>query len=252
MESLRVESLSKDFGGVPALQGVSFIAQVGECLVIIGPNGAGKSTLLNVLNGQLSPIAGRIYLYGKDITNLPTYRRVHLGQARSFQTTSLFLNLTVLDNVLLDLYGTHPSRYQMFRSFTANKHLLAKAQELLGSIALWERRDELVQTISYGEQRKLEVGLCLVSGAKLLLLDEPNCGLTPAESANIRDIIRNQGADVTSIVVAHDMDLVFGIADRIIVLHYGQIIANGRPEEIQADPRVKEVYMGIEDDGESA
>jgi branched-chain amino acid transport system ATP-binding protein len=248
MEALRVESLSKDFGGLHALRDVSFSVKAGEHLAIIGPNGAGKTTLFNLLNGQLSATAGRIYLFGQDITTMATHRRAHLGQARSFQLTSLFLDLTILDNVLLALHGTQPSRFQMFRSATGYMHLLDKAQELLGSMNLWEKREDLVQAISYGEQRKLEIALSLASEPKLLLLDEPSSGLTIGEGAQLVTMIRNLGPDITVVLVAHDMDLVFGMSNRIIVLHYGQIIVEGTREEIQADSRVKEIYMGIEDD----
>ena len=247
MEALRVEGLTKDFGGVHAVRDVSFKVEVGEKLAIIGPNGAGKTTVLNLLNGQLSATAGRIYLFGQDITTMGTHRRAHLGQARSFQLTTLFFNLTVLDNVLLALQGTQPSRFQMFSPASSYSKLLSKANELLESMNLWQMRDAPVQAISYGEQRKLEIALGLVSEAKLLLLDEPSAGLTSAESADVIKIISDLGSDSTAIVVAHDMDLVFGMASRIMVLHYGEIIADGMPEEIQADSKVKEVYMGIEE-----
>jgi len=247
MEALRVEHLSKNFGGVQALQDVSFSVEAGGKLAIIGPNGAGKTTLFNVLNGQLSATAGRIHLFGQEITTMATHRRAHLGQARSFQLTSLFPNLTVLDNTLLAIQGTKPSRFQMFRPITAYKPLFVKAEELLESMALWEKRDDPVQAISYGEQRKMEIALSLASEPRLLLLDEPSSGLTAAESADVTDMIRNLGPDITVLVVAHDMDLVFGLADRIMVLHYGQIIAEGTPEEIQADSKVKEIYMGTEE-----
>jgi len=247
MEALKVEGLSKDFGGVHAARDVSFSVEAGEHLAIIGPNGAGKTTLFNLLSGQLTATAGRVYLFGQDITRMPTHRRVDLGLARSFQLTTLFLNLTVLDNTLLALQGTQPSRFQMFRSATAYKHLFTKAQELLDSMDLWEKKDDLVQAISYGEQRKLEIALSLASEPKLLLLDEPSTGLTATESADIISMIRNLGSDITVIIVAHDMDLVFGVAERIIVLHYGEIIAEGTPEEISADSKVKEIYMGGEE-----
>jgi branched-chain amino acid transport system ATP-binding protein len=244
MEALRVDGLSKDFGGVRAVRDVSFSVEVGEKLAIIGPNGAGKTTLFNLLNGQLLPTAGRIHLFGQDITTLPTHRRAHLGQARSFQLTSLFLNLSVLKNVLLALQGTQPSRFRMFRSATGNVPLVAKAQQLLESINLWDLRDAPVQDLAYGEQRRLEILLSLASKPRLLLMDEPTCGLTAGEGADFIDIVLNLGADITVVLVAHDMDIVFGVASRIMVLHYGQIIADGPPEQIQADPRVKEVYMG--------
>ena len=247
MEALRVEHLSKNFGGVQALQDISFSVVAGEKLAIIGPNGAGKTTLFNVLNGQLSATAGRVYLFGQEITTMPTHRRAHLGQARSFQLTSLFPTLTVLDNILLAIQGTKPSRFQMFRPITVYKHIYVKAEELLRSVALWEKRDDLAQAISYGEQRKMEIALSLASEPKLLLLDEPSSGLTTAESTDVIAMLRNLGAGITVLVVAHDMDLVFGLADRIMVLHYGQIIAEGTPEEIQADSRVKEIYIGIEE-----
>ena len=248
MEALRIEGLSKDFGGVQALKDVSFAVQVGERLAIIGPNGAGKTTLFNLLNGQEKPTAGQIYLFGQEITTMPTHRRANLGQGRSFQLTSLFPNLTVRDNALLAVQGTKPSGFQLFRPFTAYKYLFTKAQELLGAMALWESRDDLAQALGYGEQRRLEVTLSLASESKLLLLDEPSSGLTAAESTDIVTMIHNLGPDVAVVIVAHDMDLVFGLADRIMVLHYGEVIANGTPEEIQADSRVKEIYMGIEEE----
>ncbi len=248
MEALRVEHLTKNFGGVQALHDVSFSVEAEEKLAIIGPNGAGKTTLFNVLDGQLSASSGRTYLFGQETTTMATHRRAHIGQARSFQLTSLFPALTVLDNILLAIQGTKPSRLQMFRPITAYKDLLVKAEEVLGTMDLWGKRDEIVEAIAYGEQRKLEIALSLASEPKLLLLDEPSTGLTAAESADVMKMIRNLGAEITVLVIAHDMDLVFGLADRIMVLHYGQIIAEGTPKEIQADSRVKEIYMGTEVD----
>lgn len=252
MEALRIEGLSKDFGGIRAVHDVSFSVGVGERLAIIGPNGAGKSTLFNVINGQLSPTAGRVYAFGKDITHMPTYRQAHLGIAHSFQITSLFINLTVLQNVLLALQGTQPSRFHVFRPIHTYEDVLARAEELLAEWGLLEKRDEPVRNISYGEQRKLEIALTVAPKPKLLLMDEPSTGLTAAEGADIIDKMRKLGREITVVLVAHDMDLVFGMADRIIVLHYGQIIAEGKPEAIQADSRVKEIYMGIEESASNA
>jgi len=246
MEALKIEGLSKNFGGVQAVKNVSFTVQSGERLAIIGPNGAGKTTLFNLLNGQLKPTSGRIYFFKQDITVMPTYSRAALGQARSFQLTRLFHNLTVLKNTLLAIHGTKPSRFHLFQSVTNYKSLLTKARELLITVDLWEKRNTLTKDLSYGERRRLEVSLSLASEPRLLLLDEPSCGLTAAESADIITMITNLGKDITVIIVAHDMDLVFGVAERIIVLHYGEVVADGTVEEIQANPRVREIYMGVE------
>jgi len=247
MEALRVKGLSKNFGGVSAVDNISFGVEIGERLVIIGPNGAGKTTLFNLINGQLPATSGRIYFLGKDITAMPTHSRAHLGQARAFQIISLFLNLSVLDNALLALHGTKPYRFKLFRPINHYKLISDKVQETLEALDLWDNKDELVKNLSYGEQRRMEIGLSLALQPKLLLLDEPSGGLTMEECSGIIDMIKNLGLDITVIIVDHDMDLVFGVAERIIVLHYGQIIADGAPEQIQADPRVKEIYLGIEE-----
>ena len=247
MEALRVEGLSKDFGGVHALKDISFKVEAGEHIAIIGPNGAGKTTLFNVLCGQLTPTAGKVFFFGQDITDLSPFSRTHLGMARSFQIASLFLELSVLKNAMLALHGIKPSRFQMFRPATSYKDLFNEAEKLLSSMNLWDKRDEPVHAISYGEQRKLEMALSLASKPKLLLLDEPSCGLTASESADITSRIRNLGANITVVLVAHDMDLVFGVAQRIIVLHYGETICEGTCEQIRSDAKVKEIYMGTEE-----
>jgi len=247
MEALRVEHLSKYFGGVRALHDVSFSVEAGEKLALIGPNGAGKTTLFNVLNGQLKPDAGRIYFFGQDITYLSPYKRAHLGQARSFQMAALFPSLTVMENMLLALQGTKSSRFQMLRLYTGYNQYKAKAQKLLEFMNIWDKKDEVVGFLSHGEQKKLEIALSFAPEPKLLQLDEPSSGLTAAESADIAGLIRSLGSNMTVIFVAHDMDLVFGLAERIVVLHYGQIIAEGTCEQIGADKKVKEIYMGIEE-----
>ncbi len=248
MEAIRIENLSKHFGGVKATNDVSFKVDVGGRLVIIGPNGAGKSTLFNLLNGQFQPDEGKVFLFGEDVTHLPLHKRAHMGMARSFQLTSLFPELTVLDNILLALHGLRKSRFNLFRSTTSYLQLMDRAEELLSLMMLWDKRKNQVKMISYGEQRKLEISLCLASNPRLLLLDEPSAGLTSGERQGVMEMIRNLPRDIAVIIVDHDMDLVFGLANRIIVLHYGQIIVEGSPEEIQAHPKVKEVYMGIDEE----
>lgn len=252
MEVLKVEGLTKRFGGVQALQDISFSVEQGERLAIIGPNGAGKTTLFNVINGQFPASAGRMFFLGREITTMPTHDRASLGLARTFQLTSLFLNLTVLDNILLALHGTRSSRFQMFRSTLSYRPLLAKADELLGALELREMKEIPVRSLSYGEQRKMEIALSLASNPKMLLLDEPGNGLTTAETNVLIKMIRDFALDLTILIVAHDMDLVFSVADRIIVLHYGRIIAEGSREAIQADPSVKEIYLGIEEPAQDA
>ena len=248
MEALKIEGLTKRFGGVRSLENASFTVESGERLAIIGPNGAGKTTLFNLLAGQLLPTHGRVYFAGREITSMAPHHRAHLGIARSFQVTYLFFNLTVLDNTLLAVQGTRRLSLQMFRSIAEYKDIFARAQQLLNTTALWEKREDLVRNISHGEQRNLEIVLSLALEPKLLLLDEPTAGLTAAESANIFDLVSGLGEDTTVLFVAHDMDLILNVAERIIVLHYGHIIAEGTPEEIQANPKVKEIYMGIEDE----
>lgn len=250
MEAVSLEHVSMRFGGVRALVDVSFRVPAGQKLAIIGPNGAGKTTLFNVLNGQLSPTSGRVHLFGRDITRMAMHRRAHLGLARSFQVTSLFSNLTVVGNAVLALNGTRVLRFQMLRSLRSYREVFVAAEELLRAWALWERRDDLVRDLSYGDQRRLEIAVTLAAGPKVLLLDEPSAGLTAAESFEVIDKIRSFGGDITVMLVAHDMDLVFGIAERIIVLHQGQLVAEGTVDEIRADARVEEIYVGREDDGD--
>ncbi len=247
MEALRVEDLKKSFGGVQAVAGVTFDVAVGEHLVIIGPNGAGKTTLLNLINGQWTPSGGRIEFFGRDVTRMSTHRRSHLGMARAFQTISLLANLSLLENVLLTLYGTTPYRFRMFMRMEGFADIVESARRILSSLDLWARRDEPLNSISYGEQRRLEISLGLALEPKMLLLDEPSAGLTKEESQVVVDIIRNLAEDQTLLIVDHDMELVFEVASRIIVLHQGLVIADGPPGEIQNDQRVREVYMGVDE-----
>jgi branched-chain amino acid transport system ATP-binding protein len=247
LEALKIDNLAKAFGGIQAVDHISFSVQVGERLGIIGPNGAGKTTLFNLLNGQYYPTDGHIYFFGKEIAKYSTNRRAHLGISRSFQISRLFFRLTILENCLLALQGTTPSRYRMFSPVIGQKQLLTKAEKLLSSVALWEIRDELVKNMSYGDQRRLEIVLSLALEPKILLLDEPTAGLTGAEGTSIIEMINNLGKNITVLLIAHDMDLMFGVAERIIVLHYGKIIAAGTPKEMRVNSKVKEIYMGLQE-----
>jgi branched-chain amino acid transport system ATP-binding protein len=244
MEILRVTDLSKQFGGLQILHGINFSASAGEKIALIGPNGAGKSTLFNVLGGQLSASGGLILLEGKDITRLSPNRRLHLGIARSFQINNLFFNLSLMDNLLLALYGAEKSHLQFFRKLQTRQDLQDSARKLLEAMGLWERRNDIVATLSYGDQRLVEIAFALASKPRIVLLDEPSAGLPTAEAANFANTIRNLLGDTTLIFCAHDMDLVFNLADKIMVLYFGQILAQGLPQDIRGNPKVQEIYLG--------
>jgi branched-chain amino acid transport system ATP-binding protein len=241
---LDVRGVSVHFGGLAAVKNVTFGVEPGERLALIGPNGAGKTTLFNVLTGQLRPSAGSVYFNGVDITHASVFARTHLGMARSFQITSLFPYQTVRVNALIALQGTKRGRYSMFRGLMADKEMQAAAQKLLERAELWDLREEVVSALAYGQQRKLEIALSLASDPDLLLLDEPSCGLTATESADITTHIRDLGAKITVLMIAHDMDLVFGVAERVMLLHYGEIACEGTCDEIRKNQLVRDVYMG--------
>jgi len=242
--ALAVENLSKRFGGVLAVKDVSLSVPKGERLAIIGTNGAGKSTLFNLITGELAPSHGRVLVFGTDVTTLPVHRRAQLGIARSFQFTTLLPKLSVLRNTWLAIQGVQPWRWQVTRRATSHTEDLDRARALLAEWDLWRVRDELAQDISYGEQRRLEVVMALAAEPRLLLMDEPTSGQTMAESQSLANHLLAVSRETTVIVIAHDMDLVFRMADRIIVMHEGLIVADGTGAEIQANKAVQESYMG--------
>ncbi len=245
MEALSVDNLTKFFGGVRVLEDITFQVPQGERLGVIGPNGAGKTTLINLINGQLEPSRGKIFFFGQDITHLPTHARAHIGQARSYQLCSLFQNLTLWENTLLTLHGLGRSRYGLFRSVKGYRSVNDGARRVLTEAGLWDRRDDPVSSLAYGDQRRLEIQFCLASDPKLLLLDEPSNGLTKAQAAELVKTINDHiSRDVTVLIVAHDMELIFQVADRLMVLYEGAIIACDSCDVVQCDPRVREIYMG--------
>ena len=246
MEVIKIRNIAKNFGGLKVLQDVSFSLKAGERVALIGPNGAGKTTLVNVLSGLLTPTSGSISLLGQDVTKLPPYDRVALGLARSFQISSLFPALSLFSNVLMALYGVKKSRYQMFRPFTSYKDNNQRAQELLESIDLWERRDMPVSDLSHGEKRRLEIVLSISSQPKVLLLDEPNAGLSSDETSSLIHMVENFAVGTTTLVVAHDLDFIYRLCERVMVLYYGEIIADGSCHEIQHNQKVGSIYLGTE------
>lgn len=243
MQPLKVEKLSKDFGALKALQSVSLDIEEGKLRAIIGPNGAGKTTLFNLICGNLSPTAGRVYLFGQNVSSLSLHQRIRLGLGRTFQRTSIFPNLSLEENVLLAM----EKKFLKFDCFgRINKDSFSKVKRLLQRFSLWEKRGLLAKELSYGEQRQIDLILGLALNPKLLLLDEPTAGLSPIEVNGITSMIHELAQDITVVLIEHDMDVVFDLADCITVLHHGQVLAEGRKEEIKADPKVREAYLGEE------
>lgn len=247
--ALEIQALSKNFGGLQILQDVSLRIDTGERVAIIGPNGAGKTTFLSILTGAQRPSAGQIYLFGEEVTGLSAQERIHRGLGCSFQINHLFFSLSVLDNVLMALHGVKNSRYNVVRLSHSYDDMQSEAQRLLESVDLWAKRLEPVGGISYGEQRKLEIILGLASKPRLIVLDEPTAGLSLNEIPPFIETIKNLSQGTTVLFTSHDMDVVFGLAERLVVLYFGQIIADGPPEAIQNDAKVREIYLGVEEVG---
>jgi len=231
---LSVAGLQKRFGGLLAVDGVSLGLVPGELHAVIGPNGAGKTTLIHLLSGALAPSAGTVLLDGRDITRLAMNRRVRLGLARSYQITSLFPNFTVLENLALAVQGA------------GGRHDAVRVRAELETIGLASRGDQRAGALAHGERRQLELGLALATGARILLLDEPMAGMAAEEAARIVGLIEALKGRRTILLVEHDMDAVFRLADRITTLVYGRVIASGTPDEIRRHPEVRRAYLGEE------
>lgn len=244
MSLLKVENISKSFGTLKVLQNVSLEVQPGERHVIIGPNGAGKTTLFNCMTSHLPINSGAVYLEGKKISTIPANKLVHLGLSRTFQKNNLFGNLTVEDNLQLALAATKPYRYQVINPLSRHSDIKKETNEILEQWKIANRRYTKVDNLSYGEQRLLEVLLAMASKPKILLLDEPTSGMSPAETTQTSEMIQNLPRTMAVVVIEHDMEVVFSIADRITVLHHGEVILSGAPEEIRNNEIVKEIYFG--------
>jgi branched-chain amino acid transport system ATP-binding protein len=241
---LRVEKLVRRFGGIIATDHVSLDVARGELHAIIGPNGAGKTTLISQLTGQLHPHSGTIHLAGADITHTPAYRRSALGLARSFQITSLLKDFTALDNVALAAQAHDGHSFYFWGDARKEKRLRGPALAALERVGLGPRADAVVSELSHGEQRELELAVALATKPQVLLLDEPMAGLGITESARMIKLLQELRREVTIVLVEHDMDAVFALADRISVLVYGRVIASGRPSEIRGNEEVKRAYLG--------
>ena len=241
---LQVENLAKRFGGIVATDDLSITIPEGQLHAVIGPNGAGKTTLIAQLSGQLTPDTGRIQFAGSDITALPTPARSALGLARSFQITSLFLDLSVLDNVALAVQAHAGHSFRFWRDARHELELRDPARAALARVGLKVRENQPASALSHGEHRQLELAMALASKPRMLLLDEPMAGLGPEESARMVATLRELKKELTILLVEHDMEAVFALADRITVLVYGRVIASGKPEEIRSNTQVRDAYLG--------
>jgi branched-chain amino acid transport system ATP-binding protein len=246
MTALAVEDVCKNFGGVAALANVSLIVAAGERRVLLGPNGAGKTTLFHTISGNVMPSTGRISLFGLDITRLRPDRRARLGLARTFQITNLFPRLTVLDSVLPALDGKNGGHLQLIRPASRSRGLYGEAERLLAQSGLAGAAARVVRTLSYGEQRQLEIALALAGKPRLLLLDEPTAGLSPAETRRIVAMVHELPRDMTILMIEHDMDVAFELADRIAVMHQGRLIAEGDQAAIRGNSQVTDIYLGAD------
>ncbi len=245
MSVLRTDHLSRSFGSLVVTNDVNLSVAAGERHVIIGPNGAGKTSLINQIGGQLEPSAGRIFVKETDITGWSPNRVSRMGVARTFQRNNLFQNLGVIENLRLAVQARRGNPLDFFTPVGRLPDLIGRAEELMQRVHLREDGARLARNLSYGEQRQLEIGIALAGEPDLLLLDEPTSGMSPAETIRMVDLIASLPRTLSILMIEHDMKVVFSVADRITVLYYGEVIAAGTPAEIQANDRVREVYLGM-------
>jgi branched-chain amino acid transport system ATP-binding protein len=242
---LDIERLRRSFGSLVVTDDVNLSIAPGERHVVIGPNGAGKTSLINQIGGQLAPTSGRIALKGRDIAGLSPNRISRMGVARTFQRNNLFHNLSVIENLRLALSVKFGNPLDCFRSATGDAALLNRAHGLMRQVHLDGDGARLARNLSYGEQRQLEIGIALAGEPDLLLLDEPTSGMSPAETTRMIELIGSLPRSLSLLMIEHDMQVVFSVADRITVIYYGKVLASGPPSEIQANDRVREVYLGM-------
>jgi len=240
---LETRDVTVRFGQFTALNAVNVSFQPGKLTSIIGPNGAGKSTFFNVVSGALEPTRGRLFFAGRDVTGMPRHRFAHAGIAKSYQITSVFPKLSALENVRVAAQA-RTARYDLWRPRRKLTELIDRAASLLDGVGLYARRDRSAETLAHGEQRALEIAIALAAEPRLLLLDEPTAGMSPEETRAMMDLIQRIAAERTVALVEHKMKLVMGISDRLIVLHHGEVLAEGTAADIRANELVRRVYLG--------
>jgi branched-chain amino acid transport system ATP-binding protein len=244
MTALAVTGLNKSFGGLRVTGNVALVVEPGERRLIIGPNGAGKTTLFNLITGEIVPDSGSIALFGRDITRSPARRRAHLGLARTYQIITLFPRDTILRNVTLALLGLSPLRWNAFLDLDRQRHLTHHARESLAKVGLNHIAERPLSETSYGERRRVEIAMALAQSPKVLLLDEPFAGLSIDERREVQKLLAAIPREVTVVMIEHNMDVALDLADRITLLHFGEVVAEGTRAEVVADPRTREVYLG--------
>ncbi len=244
MTALAIKTLNKSFGGLHVTRDVTIAVEPGERRLIIGPNGAGKTTLFNLITGEIIPDAGSILLFGQDITRVASRRRAHLGMARTYQIITLFAQDTILRNVTLALLGLSPLRWNPLIGLDQQSDLVARARNTLVRVGLDHIADRPLAQTSYGERRRVEIAMALAQNPKVLLLDEPFAGLSIDERQDVQKLLRAIPRDVTIVMIEHNMDVALEFAERITLLHFGEVIVEGTRAEVVADPRTREVYLG--------
>ncbi len=242
--AISVERLAKVFGGLRAVDNVSLSVEPGERRVLIGPNGAGKTTLFHCIAGTLQASDGHVRMFGADITKLPEHRRTGLGMGRTFQISNVCTDLTVMENLTLAMLGTDRRKWTMHKPARVLADLRERGTAGLSRVGLDGRADETVKFLSYGERRQLELALALASNPKVVLLDEPCAGLAPSERQRFSGLIRELPRDITLVMIEHDIDIALALADRVTVLHRGNVILDGTPDEVKSNAQVREVYFG--------
>jgi branched-chain amino acid transport system ATP-binding protein len=244
MTALNVTGLNKSFGGLRVTGNIDLAVEPGERRLIIGPNGAGKTTLFNLITGELVPDSGSIALFGRDITRSPARRRAHLGLARTYQIITLFSRDTILRNVMLALLGLSPLRWNAFLDLARQDDLTHRAREALASVGLEAIAERQLAETSYGERRRVEIAMALAQSPKVLLLDEPFAGLSIDERREVHKLLTAIPREVTMVMIEHNMDVALDLADRITLLHFGEVVVEGTRANVVADPRTREVYLG--------
>lgn len=244
MSVLNVRGVVKSFSGLQVIANLDFSVEAGERRLIIGPNGAGKTTLFNLITGEIAPDQGSVLLFDRDITRLPGWRRVHLGMTRTYQIITLFPDDSLLRNISLSLLGLMPLRWNPLVRLEKLEAITEAAREILKSVGLEHMENRLLRETAYGDQRRVEIGMALAQRPRLMLLDEPFAGLSVDERADIKDLLRSIPREVTIVMIEHDMDVALDFAERISLMHFGEMVVDGSRAEVVDHPRTREIYLG--------